>query len=64
MGPRTSWSRCCWAHSVTWVPVRPPIASTLLPCATLKSPHTPAVVHFVLGPCTASHCLPLCHVPL
>ncbi|CAI9548482.1 unnamed protein product [Staurois parvus] len=48
MGPRTSWSRCCWAHSVTWVPVRPPIASTL-PCATLKSPHTPAVVHFVIG---------------
>ncbi|CAI9535549.1 unnamed protein product, partial [Staurois parvus] len=49
MGPRTAWSRCCCsAHSVTWVPVRPPIASTL-PYATLKSPHTPAVVHFVIG---------------
>ncbi|CAI9557518.1 unnamed protein product [Staurois parvus] len=62
MGPRTAWSRCCWSHSVTWVPVRPPIASTL-PCATLRSPHTPAVFHFVLGPCTASHCShsAMCH---
>ncbi|CAI9611026.1 unnamed protein product, partial [Staurois parvus] len=40
-GPRTASSRCCWVHSVTWVPVPPPIAPTL-PCATLRSPHTPA----------------------
>ncbi|CAI9543619.1 unnamed protein product, partial [Staurois parvus] len=39
--PRTASSRCCWVHSVTWVPVPPPIAPTL-PCATLRCPHTPA----------------------
>ncbi|CAI9533563.1 unnamed protein product, partial [Staurois parvus] len=32
------------AHSVTWVPVPPPIAPTL-PCATFRSPHTPAGFH-------------------
>ncbi|CAI9611719.1 unnamed protein product, partial [Staurois parvus] len=56
MGPPTAWSRCCcWAHSVTWVPVPPPIAPTL-PCATFRSPHTPAGFHFVIGCCMASHC--------
>ncbi|CAI9608909.1 unnamed protein product, partial [Staurois parvus] len=45
MGLLTAWSRCCWVHSVTWVPVPPPIAPTL-PCATLRSPHTPAVFPF------------------
>ncbi|CAI9540276.1 unnamed protein product [Staurois parvus] len=39
--PVPPWSRCCWAHSVTWVPVPPPIAPTL-PCATFRSPHAPA----------------------
>ncbi|CAI9622421.1 unnamed protein product [Staurois parvus] len=53
--PRTAWSRCCWAHSVTWVPVPPPIAPTL-PCATFRSPHAPAGFHFVIGCCMASHC--------
>ncbi|CAI9552238.1 unnamed protein product [Staurois parvus] len=43
------------AHSVTWVPVPPPIAPTL-PCATFRSPHTPAGFHFVIGCCMASHC--------
>ncbi|CAI9612715.1 unnamed protein product, partial [Staurois parvus] len=37
---RSRWC-CCWAHSVTWVPVPPPIAPTL-PCATFRSPHAPA----------------------
>ncbi|CAI9602703.1 unnamed protein product, partial [Staurois parvus] len=26
LGPRTTSSRCCWFHSVSWVPVPPPIA--------------------------------------
>ncbi|CAI9594211.1 unnamed protein product, partial [Staurois parvus] len=38
----------CWVHSVTWVLVPPPIAPTL-PCATFRSPHTPAGFHFVIG---------------
>ncbi|CAI9618962.1 unnamed protein product, partial [Staurois parvus] len=42
-------------HSVTWVPVPPPIAPTL-PCATFRSPHTAAGFHFVIGCCMASHC--------
>ncbi|CAI9542286.1 unnamed protein product, partial [Staurois parvus] len=50
-GASTAWSRCCWVHSVTWVPVpRLPLLPSL-PCATLRSPHTPAVFHFVIGCC-------------
>ncbi|CAI9613769.1 unnamed protein product [Staurois parvus] len=37
-------------QSVSWVPVRPPIAAvsiaTLLPCATFRSPHTAGWVPF------------------
>ncbi|CAI9624335.1 unnamed protein product, partial [Staurois parvus] len=37
-------SCCCQVQSVSWVPVRPPIAAGLhrhtLPCATFRSPHT------------------------
>ncbi|CAI9583078.1 unnamed protein product [Staurois parvus] len=40
MGPRTGWSRCCWVHSVTWVPVPPPIASTLAMCHFEVSSHS------------------------
>ncbi|CAI9538855.1 unnamed protein product, partial [Staurois parvus] len=47
--------RCCWVHSVTWVPVTASIAPTL-PCATFRSPHTPAGFHFAIGCCMASHC--------
>ncbi|CAI9541416.1 unnamed protein product, partial [Staurois parvus] len=36
-------------------PCTPPIAPTL-PCATFRSPHTPAGFHFVIGCCMASHC--------
>ncbi|CAI9544389.1 unnamed protein product [Staurois parvus] len=60
MGPRTAWSRCCWAHSVTWGPCTPPPIAPTLPCATFRSPHTPAGFHFVivlLGCCMASHLL-------
>ncbi|CAI9557155.1 unnamed protein product, partial [Staurois parvus] len=55
-------SRCCQVHSVSWVPVWPPIAAVLhrhtLPCATFRSPHTAAGFHFVIGcwQITASHC--------
>ncbi|CAI9555972.1 unnamed protein product [Staurois parvus] len=36
MGPCTA-SHCCCLHRHT------------LPCATFRSPHTPAVFHFVIG---------------
>ncbi|CAI9599743.1 unnamed protein product, partial [Staurois parvus] len=40
----TASSCCCQVQSLSWVPVRPPIAAvsiaTLLPCATFRSPHT------------------------
>ncbi|CAI9616744.1 unnamed protein product [Staurois parvus] len=48
MGPRTAWSRCCWVHSVSWVPVPPPIAPHSAMCHFQVS-HTPAVFHFVIG---------------
>ncbi|CAI9609889.1 unnamed protein product, partial [Staurois parvus] len=43
MGPCTA-SHCCCLHRHT------------LPCATFRSPHTPAGFHFVIGCCMASHC--------
>ncbi|CAI9560387.1 unnamed protein product [Staurois parvus] len=46
MGPCTA-SHCCCLHR-----------HTLLPCATFRSPHTPAgIPFFVIGCCMASHCL-------
>ncbi|CAI9597677.1 unnamed protein product [Staurois parvus] len=60
MGPCTASSCCCQVQSVSWVPVRPPIAAvsiaTPLPCATFRSPHTAGGFHFVIGCCMASHC--------
>ncbi|CAI9543461.1 unnamed protein product, partial [Staurois parvus] len=60
MGPYTASSCCCQVQSLSWVPVRPPIAAVsiahTLPCATFRSPHTPAGFHFVIGCCMASHC--------
>ncbi|CAI9623723.1 unnamed protein product, partial [Staurois parvus] len=60
MGPCTASSCCCQVQSLSWVPVRPPIAAVshrlTLPCATFRSPHTPAGFHFVIGCCMASHC--------
>ncbi|CAI9576266.1 unnamed protein product, partial [Staurois parvus] len=44
MGPCTA-SHCCCLHRHT------------LPCATFRSPHTPAGFHFVIGCCMASHCI-------
>ncbi|CAI9609353.1 unnamed protein product [Staurois parvus] len=41
MGPCTA-SHCCCLHRHT------------LPCATFRSPHTPAGYHFVIGYCMAS----------
>ncbi|CAI9550188.1 unnamed protein product, partial [Staurois parvus] len=48
-------------QSLSWVPVRPPIAAAVyrhtLPCATFRSPHTHCwCPESVMGPCTASHC--------
>ncbi|CAI9609150.1 unnamed protein product, partial [Staurois parvus] len=60
MGPCTASSCCCQVQSVSWVPVRPPIAAvsiaTLCPCATFRSPHTAGGFHFFIGCCMASHC--------
>ncbi|CAI9558558.1 unnamed protein product, partial [Staurois parvus] len=43
-------SCCCQVQSLSWVPVRPPIAAvsiaTLCLCATFRSPHTAGVFHF------------------
>ncbi|CAI9546465.1 unnamed protein product [Staurois parvus] len=50
MGPFSASSCCCQVQSVSWVPVRPPIAAvsiaTTLPCATFRSPHTAGGFHF------------------
>ncbi|CAI9610396.1 unnamed protein product, partial [Staurois parvus] len=50
MGPCTASSCCCQVQSVSWVPVRPPIAAVsiahTLPCATFRSPHTAGGFHF------------------
>ncbi|CAI9532089.1 unnamed protein product [Staurois parvus] len=50
MGPCTASSCCCQVQSVSWVPVRPPIAAvsiaTLSSCATFRSPHTAGGFHF------------------
>ncbi|CAI9547968.1 unnamed protein product [Staurois parvus] len=60
MGPCTASSCCCQVQSVSWVPVRPPIAAELhrqtLPCATFRSPYTVGGFHFVIGCCMAFHC--------
>ncbi|CAI9618430.1 unnamed protein product, partial [Staurois parvus] len=44
-------SCCCQVQSVSWVPVRPPIAAvsiaTLCRCATFRSPHTAGGFHFL-----------------
>ncbi|CAI9614175.1 unnamed protein product, partial [Staurois parvus] len=51
MGPCTASSCCCQVQSLSWVPVRPPIAAvsiaTLCPCATFRSPHTAGVFNFL-----------------
>ncbi|CAI9595588.1 unnamed protein product [Staurois parvus] len=60
MGPCTASSCCCQVQSVSWVPVRPPIAAVSI--ATLC--HVPlsglltllVVSIFVIGCCMASHC--------
>ncbi|CAI9552597.1 unnamed protein product [Staurois parvus] len=55
MGPRTRRPHAAArSKSVSWVPVRPPIAAvsiaTLCPCATFRSPpHTAGVSIFVIG---------------
>ncbi|CAI9568734.1 unnamed protein product [Staurois parvus] len=46
MGLRTAWSRCCWVHSVTWVPV------------TAHCSHS-AMCHFEVS--SHSCCFPFCH---
>ncbi|CAI9608633.1 unnamed protein product [Staurois parvus] len=52
MGPCTASSCCCQVQSVSWVPVRPPIAAVSI--ATLS-----AMCHFQVS----SHCwwVPFCH---
>ncbi|CAI9549418.1 unnamed protein product, partial [Staurois parvus] len=65
MGPCTASSCCCQVQSVSWVPVRPPIAAVSI--ATLC--HVPLSglltllggFHFVIGCCMASHCC--CQAP-
>ncbi|CAI9623448.1 unnamed protein product [Staurois parvus] len=65
MGPYTASSCCCQVQSLSWVPVRPPIAAVSI--ATLC--HVPlsglltllVLFHFVIGCCMASHCC--CHPP-
>ncbi|CAI9593233.1 unnamed protein product, partial [Staurois parvus] len=52
MGPYTASSCCCQVQSLSWVPVRPPIAAVsiatlCLPCATFRSPHTAGVLNFL-----------------
>ncbi|CAI9596709.1 unnamed protein product [Staurois parvus] len=51
MGPCTASSCCCQVQSVSWVPVRPPIAAVSIA--------TPAMCHFQVS----SHCwwVPFCH---
>ncbi|CAI9588049.1 unnamed protein product, partial [Staurois parvus] len=74
MGPYTASSCCCQVQSLSWVPVRPPIAAvsiaTLCPCATFRSPHTLLVCsifcHRVLtdyGPPIAAARPVICHGP-
>ncbi|CAI9588814.1 unnamed protein product, partial [Staurois parvus] len=67
-------SCCCQVQSLSWVPVRPPIAAVLhrhtLPCATFRSPHTAVCFifcHRVLadyGPPIAAARPLICHGPL
>ncbi|CAI9616749.1 unnamed protein product, partial [Staurois parvus] len=66
-------SCCCQVQSVSWVPVRPPIAAVsiahTLPCATFRSPHTAGGFHFVIGcwqingPSIAAARPVICHGP-
>ncbi|CAI9555952.1 unnamed protein product [Staurois parvus] len=61
MGPCTASSCCCQVQSVSWVPVRPPIAAvsiaTLCHVPLFRSPHTAGGFHFChRGCCMASHC--------
>ncbi|CAI9584843.1 unnamed protein product, partial [Staurois parvus] len=62
MWPYTASSCCCQVQSLSWVPVRPPIAASPSPhsaiSATFRSPHTAGVfTFFVIGCCRlrASH---------
>ncbi|CAI9608831.1 unnamed protein product [Staurois parvus] len=74
MGPYTASSCCCQVQSLSWVPVRPPIAAVsiahTLPCATFRSPLTLLVCsifcHRVLadyGPPIAAARPLICHGP-
>ncbi|CAI9576650.1 unnamed protein product, partial [Staurois parvus] len=53
MGPRTASSRCCQVHQCVMGPCTASHCCCLhrhtLPCATFRSPHTPAGFHFVIG---------------
>ncbi|CAI9537785.1 unnamed protein product, partial [Staurois parvus] len=51
MGPRTASSCCCQVHSVSWVPVRPPIAAVSI--ATL--------CHVTLSGLLTLLWVPFCH---
>ncbi|CAI9552872.1 unnamed protein product [Staurois parvus] len=60
MGPRTASSCCCQVQSLSWVPVRPPIAAVSIatlchvPLSGLLTLLVGSI--FVIGCCMASHC--------
>ncbi|CAI9546360.1 unnamed protein product [Staurois parvus] len=60
MGPCTASSCCCQVQSVSWVPVRPPIAAVSIatlchvPLSGLLTLLVGSI--FVIGCCMASHC--------
>ncbi|CAI9537377.1 unnamed protein product, partial [Staurois parvus] len=49
MGPYTASSCCCQVQSLSWVPLRPPIAAvsiaTLCHVPLFRSPHTAGVCY-------------------
>ncbi|CAI9560817.1 unnamed protein product [Staurois parvus] len=53
MGPIYTPPHAAAVQSLSWVPVRPPIAAVsmhlphTLPCATFRSPHTAGVLNFL-----------------
>ncbi|CAI9607157.1 unnamed protein product, partial [Staurois parvus] len=60
MGPCTASCCCCQVQSVSWVPVRPPIAADFIArlCHVPLSGLLTLLVgfHFVIGCCMAFHC--------